>query len=245
MLAAQDLAESTTKERVKYIRYLESHEAAPVQLRPPVKDSWIEHVTYRRTHEDVTGAALNHYRLALKSLLKSLGIQPWECLNSEYKETTSEWTLPPDDLVARFWTDVDHLREHTRSRYLAQTYAYIFHFGFNTGVRPPSEIVNLDIGDVDLDNRRIVVTEDKKRGDRRLLEDLPEFVMTANNAKSLRLYLEHWRPKVDDGSSDALFLNSQSQWFNKVTLRNQLSKIGKTLWPDFKSYTMRWFATQL
>lgn len=245
MLGTQDLAESTTRERVKYIRYLENHESAPVELRPPVEDSWLEHVTYRRRYEDVTGAALNHYRKSLKSLLKFLDVDVWGCLDSRYKESSKAWTLPPDDLAARYWTDVDHLRNHTRSRYLAYTYAYIFHFGFHTGVRPPSEIVNLDVGDLDLGNRRIIVSEEKKNN-RRVLEDVPAYVMTAGNAKSLRLYLEHWRPKVDRGVSDAVFLNSKGERFNKTALGQQLSKIGKTLWPDFKPYTMRrWFATQL
>jgi integrase len=245
MLGVQDLAESTTRERVKYIRYLEDHEGSPVELRPPREGSWLEHVTYRRRYEDVTGAALNHYRKSLKSLLRFLELDIWECLNSRYKESSQAWTLPPDDLVPRFWTDVDHLRANTRSDYLAHTYAYVFHFGFHTGVRPPSEIAHLDVGDVDLDNPRIIVSEEKKNN-RRVLEDVPAYVMTAGNAKSLRLYLEHWRPRVDQGKTDALFLNSKGERFNKTALGNQLSKIGKTLWPDFKPYTMRrWFATQL
>lgn len=245
MRGVQDLAQSTTTERLRYLRFLEEHDAAPVDLRPPDRDSWLAHVQHRRVHEDVTGAALNHYRKALRSLLNALDVPIWPSLGQEYDETYNAWTLPPDDVVSRFWTDVDHIREQTRMDYLATTYAYVYHLGFHTGIRPPSEIVALDLDDVDFSGRRLRVTEQKK--DRtRLLEDVPPFVLTAPNAKSVKNYIDHHRPKVDTGDSDALFLNSQGERFHARSLRKQLSRIGKTIWPDFRPYTMRrWFATQL
>ncbi|PSG98335.1 hypothetical protein BRD56_00890 [Thermoplasmatales archaeon SW_10_69_26] len=73
MVASQGLAPGTADCRVRYIRFLEHHEDAPVSLRPPSEDSWQDHVLLRMEN-GATGSALNHYRKALKSLLKFLGL---------------------------------------------------------------------------------------------------------------------------------------------------------------------------
>lgn len=248
MLAAQGHADSTAYNRCKYIRFLESFEEAPVELRPPDEESWIEHVAVRRAN-GATGAALNHYRKALKSLLKFLDrragheVPMWRSLNSQFTEAKPVWTLPPDELVPKFWlTD----RWEGVDPVMGMTYSYIFHYGFHMGVRPPSELAVLDVDDVDFEGRRVIVTEPKKGGNRRLVENVPKYVLSSPTSKSLRNYVDHWRPKVDAGTSDALFLNGHGERFSVRSLGNNLSQLGKRIWPKFKPYTMRrWFATQL
>lgn len=232
--------DSTARQRVRYMTFLEEHEAAPVQLRPPDKDSWLDHVQYRMDEEGQSGTTMNQYRKGLKSLLKFLGIRPWPCLNTAFDETPPHWTLPDDETVRRFWMEKLHPYE-----YLGATYAHIFHFGFHMGVRPPSELVALSVDDVDFRERTVYVTQVKKGGEILPREDVDAFVLDAPNAKSLKNYLDHWRPIVDTGESDAFFLNNHGQRFNVQSLGAHLSKLGKKIWPRFTPYTMRrWFATE-
>jgi len=231
---------STALNRVRYVKFLENHDAAPVQLRPPDEASWLDHVQYRKEVEDIAATALNQYRKALKSLLKFLGMDIWTSLDKPFEETKPHWTLPDDATVRRFWMEDLHEND-----YLAATYAHMFHFGFHTGVRPPSEIVALDVDDVDVANRRLVVTQVKKNGERLLREDVEPFVLSASNSKSLKNYLDNWRPRVATGDSDAFFLNTNGERFSVQCLGADLSELGKQIWAPFTPYTMRrWFATE-
>lgn len=235
-----DESASTVEQTLNQIRYLENpDDGPPVDLRPPDEESYRRHV-YERKTQGATGTALNHYRLAMKRLLKFLNIPIWDCLEDPFEETSPDWTLPPEETVPRFWKEPLH-----DDPYLAATFAHIFHFGFNVGVRPPSEIVALDLEDVDFEARRIRVTEVKKGGDTRSIEGVSPYIITASNSRSLRNYVENWRPKVDpDEEKDAFFLNSEGERFGRDYLRIELSKRGKEVWPQFSPYTMRrFFAT--
>lgn len=232
--------DSTARQRVRYIKFLEEHDVVPVQLRPPDEESWLDHVQYRMEEEGKSGTTLNQYRKAVKSLLKFLGVSPWQSLDTAFEETPPHWTLPDDQTVRRFWMDRLH-----EDDYLNAVYTHLFHYGFNMGVRPPSELVSLNVPDVDFAARHIDVREVKKGGKILPRDDVPAFVLDAPNAKSLKNYLDHWRPLVDTGKSDAFFLNTQGNRFNVNCLGADLSELGKTIWPKFSPYTMRrWFATR-
>lgn len=232
--------DSTARQRVRYITFLEEHDVVPVQLRPPDEESWLDHVQYRMDEEGKSGTTLNQYRKAVKSLLKFLGINPWQSLDTAFDETPPHWTLPGDETVRRFW--IERLHEDD---YLNAVYTHLFHYGFNMGVRPPSELVSLNVDDVDFRGRTVHVRQVKKGGKVLPRDDVPAFVLDAPNAKSLRNYLDNWRPRVDKSKSDAFFLNTQGRRFNVCCLGSDLSEIGKRIWPRFSPYTMRrWFATK-
>lgn len=231
--------DSTALCRQRYIRFMEEHPVVPVQLRPPSEESWLEHVAYRIQEEEKAGSALNQQRKALKSLLRFLG-QSWPSLDKGFDEVRPHWTLPPDDLVPRFWEDTHYAGEP----YLNATIQHVFHFGFWAGVRPPSELCALNLGDVDFDARSVIVTEIKKGGRRRDLSDIEPFVVSAMNGKTLKHYVDHVRPQVATRKSEALFLNEKGERFHPNDLGVRLSECGKRIWPPFTPYTMRrWCAT--
>lgn len=235
-----DGRDSTARCRVRYVRFLETHPAAPVQLRPPDEESWREHVFHRVQEEAATGTTLNQYRKALKSFLKFLGAEPWPSLNDRFEEVPPHWTLPSDEVVPRLWIEPLH-----PDPYLAATYAHVFHFGVHTGVRPPSEICALNVGDVDFGARRITVTEVKKGGKRRDIDDVEPFILTSPSSKSLWNYATNWRPKVARGDADAFFLDEKGRRFHPNALAAELGRLGRTVWPAFRPYTMRrLFATR-
>ncbi len=243
MIAKQGLAQQTAEYRVRYVRFLETHDEMPVDLRPPSEESYLEHIYHRRGN-GAPGSTLNHYRKAMKSLLKFLEIPTWESLDTQFPQPRATWTLPPDELVPRFWMDTDAYG--LDDAYERDLLAHVYHFGFHTGVRPPSEIVALDVSDVDFDDQRVTITEKKKGNKRRDLQPVEAFVITGKDTPSLKNYLDHHRPRVDDGQSDAFFLDKHGKRPNPIVLRQTLSRVGKRIWPKFKPYTMRrWFATQM
>jgi len=238
-----DGRESTVGCRLRYLRYLEQHPAAPVQLRPPNERSWLDHVAYRLQDEGASGSALNHYRKALKSLNAYLGLH-WPSLNKRFEEVGAHWSLPPDDLVPRFWGEAVH-PDKPNNRYLNETLRHVFHWGFWGGTRPPSELSALNLSDVNFRERTVTVTEPKKGGRKRDLVDVEPFVVTASNGKSLWHYATYVRPNVARPDSVALFLDENGDRWHPNKLGNALSEAGKAIWPDFIPYTMRrWCATK-
>jgi integrase len=237
---------STVECRLRYIRFLESHPEAPVQLRPPHESSWLDHVAYRMEEEEATGAALNQSRKALKSLLRALGLPMWASLEKSFQEVSPHWNLPPDDLVPQFWERATYVDEPS-DELANETIRHMMHWGFHGGNRPPSELAALNVPDVRFADRAVVVTEVKKGGRRRELVDIEPFVIDAPNGKSLRHYIEHVRPKLAKRSKEetnAFFLDPKGERWHPNELGWALSKAGKAIWPEFIPYTMRrWCAT--
>lgn len=237
-----DGRDSTVNCRLRYLRFLENHPVAPVQLRPPNEQSWLDHVAYRIEEEGASGAALNAYRKALKSLTRFLGLR-WDTLETPYEQLEGHWKLPPDDLIPHFWESTVHPWEPTNAA-LTATVQHIFHADFHLGVRPPSELAALNLSDVDFRERSIVVTEVKKGGKKRDLTDIEPFVITAQNGKSLLHYVEHVRPLLAKPGETAFFVNQNGERWHPNELGWVLSQAGKAIWPDFTPYTMRrWCAT--
>lgn len=231
--------DSTALCRLRYLRFMEQHPVAPVQLRPPSEESWREHVAYRMQEEENPFAALNQERKALKSFLAALDLN-WPSLDTSFEEIPPHWTLPPDELIPRFWETT----YYPDDPYMNATIQHVFHFGFWAGIRPPSELCALNLADLELAQRNVWVTEIKKNGKRRELGPLEPFVATASNGKSLKHYVEYVRPKVARPDSEALFLNAKGNRFHPNDLGPRLSECGKRVWPAFTPYTMRrWCAT--
>lgn len=235
---------STVEFTGQYLRQLEGlgREPAevPVQLRPPNEESWLRHVEYRIGSGD-SPSVLNDGRKALQRLLRFLELPVWPCLEKPYSRTPEPWTLPPDHLIPRFWMDRLHRNPH-----VSRTLQHVLHFGFHVGVRPPSELLLLDVDDVDFTGNTVVVTEWKKKGKRRLLHDVEPFVLSGQNTKSLQNYLTYVRPKYAKPGEAAFFVDPRSgERWRPAYLAEALSAAGKAIWPPFRGYTMRrWCATQ-
>jgi len=138
----------------------------------------------------------------------------------------------------------DRTRSHQQNQtmsYETKLYQYLFFFGFLVGIRPPSEFIALKISDVyfeDNNGAYLIVTEPKKHKSQRVV--IPEKqIMTSKTHKSLKNYIDCWRPQVENQySEDALFLRLNGKPFTDICLRNNLSKHGKKIWPYFRPYDM-------
>jgi len=74
--------------------------------------------------------------------------------------------------------------------------------------------VALDVDDVDRDAGQIVVTEKKKRGNRRRMP-LPSYVLDAHTSNSLGTYIDHQRDTVDPDTDAVFVTGSAERWISR------------------------------
>lgn len=243
------VVESTAKQYASYLRFLEDPASSrywtedfdpppPLQLRPPREEDWKDIISHYILHGK-DGKTLNNHRRALKPLLRFLGLPMWQSLVDGFPEADAERVIPTKDRVPEFWT-----RSLSDDPYMEKLWKAVFHFNFHAGVRPPSELCDMELEKVDWDRNRITYWEEKKDNWR---YDVPfePFLINGTNCPSLRWYVDHVRPMVDTGKSDALFLAPNGKKWVHGTFRQKMSAAGKQVWAKFIPYcTRHWVAVQ-
>jgi integrase len=233
------------------LRRLEEHDEAPVPLHPPDEDAWRRHIVWRKQRDQLS--AVNRYRASLVALVEFLEVRTdhairWPSLASSYPTSVEPFRLPPDDVVPEFWQHTYFPKDKVRTK-LVQ---YVFRFGFLSGVRPPSEIAVLRLPDLDLEDREVWISQPKKDGEKNHRPGQPVHLMTAGNAKSLRRWIEDWRPRLEPETDHVFPHFDGGAWPNPGVddpfnaLGSWLRTHGRKVWDEFTPYTMRhWFATTL
>jgi integrase len=233
----QRLQNGTINKHLRYARFMETH-PMPVDFRNPTIENFIRHMDYREQVEHASPCALEHEWRAMQMFLKAYGIKTSEW---QYKPPSRpkcrKRILPYPETVHKFFT-----YKYTTNKYETALYQYIFFFGFLTGVRAPSEIVNMKVSDVQFESKKrgyIIITETKKHNTQRTI--IPEkAILNSKVHKSLKNWIIYWRPKVANSQSgDALFLQPDGKPFTVRHLGHKLSKHGKKIWKHFHPYDMR------
>jgi len=248
----QYLSESTIEKRLRYARFMELH-PQPIDFKNLTPESFIKHVIYRLEIEDppATPCALKHEKKAVLMFLKA------------FKQYTEDWQkyvrTPPivateDNTFVPFPKTVNKLyrAKYSKNKYenvLLQTVVFT---GFNFGMRPPSEICNLNLEDIVINDDGtgyIRIHEDKKHGKQRLIYPYNKTVLSSSVFKTPKNYIDNWRHKVaNKHSRNALFLMPNGQRVKSAYLRNKIAPVGKKVCNEksFILYTMRHtFATYL
>jgi len=231
----QRLQPSTIDKRLRYARFMQNHKI-PIDFHNPDYIDFIRHMDYRERVEQATPEALNHEWKVMQMFLRAYHIEKWH-----YKPPSQ----PPPPMRILPFPEVVHnffYFRYSKNAYEERLYQYIFFFGFMIGVRVPSELIEMKVGDVifeDNDRAYLTITETKKHKSKRML--IPErTIMTSTTSKSLKNWIDHWRPKVvDQYSGDALFLRPDGAPFTSACLRHKLSDHGKKIWRHFRPYDMR------
>ena len=100
----------------------------------------------------------------------------------------------------------------------------------------------MTVDDVFIDDGKtgfINITETKKGGKIRTVTPRKQ-ILTSPTHKSMKNWIDHWRPKVENQySGDALFLWKSGKPVTVRKLGQRLSKRGKTVWKYFQPYDMR------
>ena len=233
------LCVTTIKKRLRYLQFMQSHRV-PVDLQNPSYSNFRRHIDFRELVEGAGPNALIHEWKAIKLALNAFNIPIWP-----YKPPTApkhrKRVLPFPDTVREFFTF-----QYSSDEYETALYQYLFYHSFLIGWRVPSEITQFKISDVSFESNKhgsIVITETKKHSSQRTL--VPEhFILNSNSHKSLKLWLDVWRPKVENyKSDDSFFLQPSGKPFRKEHLSHRLSYHGKRIWPKFQPYdTRHWCA---
>ncbi len=237
----QRLADSTIEKNLRYARFMENHPMS-VNFRDPSYENFMQHMDYREEIENATPSALKNEWKAMLMFLRAWGKErQWNGYKSPYYAVNQEIILPYPETVHNFF----HYK-YSNETYETKLYQYIFFIGFFFGVRPPSELCNMTIDNIKINSRgkgMITVIEAKKHGRKRTL--VPEkYLLSSKVHKSLKNWIDHWRPKVADENERALFLTTEGNSFTPRYMGKKLREHGKKVWKDFHPYVMRhWCAT--
>ncbi|MCX6665194.1 MAG: site-specific integrase [Euryarchaeota archaeon] len=248
----QYLDESTIEKHLRYLGFMERH-PCPVDLRHPTPENFLRHVDYRLVIDDppATPNALKHEKQALLMLLRAT------------KQFTDDWKeyikIPPahtddgNDFIPlpKVVNQLFHAQysEDTYENILLQTIVFV---GFNFGMRPPSEMCNLNLEDVVIyedGSGYIRIHEDKKHGRTRIYYPWDKVVLSSKVYRTPKNYLDTWRRKaVSLDSGNALFLQPNGRRITEGYLESNISPVFKAITKErnAKLYTMRkTFATYL
>lgn len=239
----QFLSESTIEKHLRYARFMETH-SCPIDFRNLNVEDFIKHIDYRIEFENATPNALKHEKKAIMMFLKA------------FKQYTEDWKkyvkTPPiveseDNIFVPFPETVNKLyhAKYSDNNYENTLLQTIIFLDFNFGMRPPSEICNLDLDDVKINNDGtgyIRIWEDKKRRKPRLIYPYNKSVLSSTVFRTLKNYIDNWRPLVvNDKSGKALFLNFLGERITGSYLRKRIVPVAEIICNDksFKLYTMR------
>jgi integrase len=240
----QYLNDSTIEKNLRYARFMETH-PVPVNFRNLTPEDFIRHIDYRLEMEQppATPNAIKHEKKAILMFLRAYNLY-----SDQWKQLVK---TPPiydneDNIEVPFPSIVNELYHATYSEdkyenVLLQTVVFL---GFNFGMRPPSEICNLDLDDlvVNKDGTGYIrIHEDKKRGKQRIIIPFNKNILSSSVFRTPKNYIDKWRGKAATNSSgNALFLQPNGTRITGKYLRDHITPIGKQIaGPFFHLYTMR------
>ena len=229
------LSISTIKKHVRYLNFMLNHRV-PVDFSNPSYENFIKHMDFREEIESAGAHGLRHEWKAMKHWLEAHNIPIWA-----YKPPSppkhKKRDLPFPHTVREFF-----YYPYSKDKYETALYQYLFQHSFLIGWRVPSEICEMKLSDINIDEKgfgTLTITETKKKKSKRTIVPEP-FILNSKSHKSIKNYIDKWRPLVENQySGDALYL-----WPNgtPVTVRHlghRLSLHGKKIWPKFQPYDMR------
>lgn len=241
----QYLHETTIEKHLRYARFMENH-PCPINFRNLTPEMFLRHMDYRLYVEDppATPIALKHEKRALLMFLRA-----FKQFNEDWREYIK---TPPveenDDAIFVPLPSVVNQLYHAQysedfyENILLQTIVFV---GFNFGMRPPSELCNLNLDDVIIyedGTGYIRFHEEKKHNKKRIYYPWDKVVLSSRIYRTPKNYIRTWRPlKETEDSSNALFLHPEGKRITGDYLRKKITPIFKAITkePTAKLYTMR------
>ena len=238
----QRLKKTTVAKRITSARFMENH-PVPVDFRNPSYENFIRHMDYREQIENSGYGALGREWDTMKTFLRAYGVHlsDWPYRPPSRPYYTAKVIPFPDQI-----NDILHLT-YSEDDYENALIQYLLTHNFVIGWRIPSEPAILKLSDVmidDQDRGYIKITEPKKHDSTRIVT--PTEIMTNRRRKSMKNWIDSWRPKVaNQYSEDYVYLTPEGKPFAKESLRMFLNRnaapLIKTVFPKYHNYIARDF----
>jgi len=239
----QFLSESTIEKHLRYARFMEHHPMS-VDFRNLEPEMFLRHMDYRIEIETASPVALKHEKRAILMFLRA-----FKMYNEDWKEyiKTPPIITNEDNTYVPFPSIVNNLykAKYSNEKYENALMQTIVFTGFNFGMRPPSEICNLNLGDVIINDDGtgyIRIHEEKKRNKDRIVYPYNKNVLSSPVFRTVKNYIDYWRSKVENKhSGNALFLKPDGSRINGNYLRVKITPVFKTVTKEKTAhlYTMR------
>jgi integrase len=215
----------------------------PVNFFNPDPDNFIQHMDYREEMEKVHPSVLKHEWNIMQKFLIAYGIEFGKGTNWYYKPPSipppKHRHLPlPDEMYK-----ILHYN-YTNDKLKNAFIKYSINFSTIFGWRNPSELCLQKISDIDLINGKITITEKKKHNKKRTIVPDYKEIINSKQIKSLKNWIEIWRPKItkNEEHDDFLFVRLTD---GKPLTEMQYTRfiqyyVGK-IFSKFKLYSTRHF----
>ncbi len=241
--ARQNLCVTTIEKHFRTARFMLNHQV-PVDFRNLTIESVIKHFDYRGAVEGASRDALRHERDALFMFLRAF---------KQFKDEWREYLILPKKRRGKtrpfvlFPSQLNNLYHGSfgETRYEDVLFQTIVFTVANFGMRPPSEIINLNVENIivnDDGSGYIWINEKKKGAIERQYVPFDRKVLSSKVFRSPLNYIRTWRPKVENNHSEnALFLQPNGKRVTGKYIRDHISNNGKKIVGDerFKLYTLR------
>jgi len=246
-------ADSTWRKYRGALKRMAEHPIFPVDLFDPnpdqvvaqldyIEDSYTKNRDIREGKEDEgIFAVLNTYN-AIKALMRSYGrideVGKWNYTPPKRPDPKPR-LIPSPETVYKLM----HFNEYSKDPYENALFQYIFTLSYFVGWRMPSEPAIFKVSDINLESGIITFYQPKVKCYRTVA--LEKELVDYGNRKSLKNWLDHWRPKVENSKSgEYVFLEPSGRPFTKKYLRKRLNFMGDKVWKNYYPYSARhWCAT--
>jgi len=236
---------TTINKYLNIARLMETHPVFPVNFKIPSWQNFFQHMEYIQIEEQQTANVLHSRRKTWHMFTKAWGkFQEWPIYKlPPVPNRSKDIIIPTPETVHSILT-----HKYTADKYLNRFIQYGYFIGFMIGMRAPSEMRNLNVNDVYLDetdNYLITITEPKKHGNRRKLK-LENKIAVSKTRKSFKNYIDTIRPHFAKKRESALLVDPQTgkRWKTEDQLRYHLNYYATQVWKNYHPYTMRhWCAT--
>lgn len=228
----------TIRKTIGQLEFMARHNLFPVTLhgsRADLVESFSMYATAREQIDKASPSALRNDHKAVRALgaFRSIPENVWP--TSPPLVEGEPASVPSPEQVF----DLLHTNYAPRYSYENMLTRYMLAFTFGFGVRAPSEVWALRVGDVDLSHGSLVITEPKKSGRRRAVVVEPAWLMNSARRMSLATWMEKWRP-LSNPATDALFPNVDGKAFSsKFALAQFLKRAVQPRFPWYHPYVAR------
>jgi len=230
----QRLSIDYIKKRIQYAKFMETH-PCPVDFRNPSYENFVRHMDYREQVEKASPHALAHERKTWEMFLRAWGMEKkWPKYKLPKMPKFKNPHIPSPEGV---YEQIYHT--YSKDPYMNALIQYLHCHSYGFGWRMESEPCVMTVSSVNFETGQVVITQPKLNNSERVIIPEKPFI-TSRRHKSLRLWIDKWRPKVENQhSGDYLYLRPDGRPFTKDTMRMMLCRATRKIDPYYKPYNVR------